>query len=87
VRPGATDGKAYFRNKFVRTEHFDEEEELGEYVHPSIFTAEDPRKPAFIYRLFNDILGGNITQRKQNGAYNVLNWGPNLVAGAYTRSH
>jgi hypothetical protein len=26
------DGKAYFRNKFVRTEHFDKEEELGVYT-------------------------------------------------------
>ena len=41
------DGKAYFRNKFVRTEHFDKEEELGKYTEPSIFTASDPRKPAF----------------------------------------
>ena len=39
------DGKAYFRNKFVRTEHFDKEEELGRYTEPSIFTASDPRKP------------------------------------------
>ena len=29
------DGKAYFRNKFVRTEHFDKEEELGKYTEPS----------------------------------------------------
>ena len=80
------DGKAYFRNKFVRTEDFDKEEELGKYTEPSIFTAKDPRKPAFFWRLFNDILAGNL-QRKQNGAYNVLNWGGNLVAVDYKKPY
>ena len=80
------DGKAYFRNKFVRTEHFDKEEELGKYTEPSIFTAADPRKPAFFWRLFNDILAGNLS-RKQNGAYNVLNWGGNLVAVDYKKPY
>jgi carotenoid cleavage dioxygenase-like enzyme len=80
------DGKAYFRNKFVRTEHFDKEEELGKYTEPSIFTASDPRKPAFFYRLFNDILGGDLS-RKQNGAYNVLNWGDSLVAVDYKKPY
>ena len=80
------DGKAYFRNKFVRTEDFDKEEELGKYTEPSIFTAKDPRKPAFFWRLFNDILAGNL-KRKQNGAYNVLNWGGNLVAVDYKKPY
>jgi carotenoid cleavage dioxygenase-like enzyme len=80
------DGKAYFRNKFVRTEHFDKEEALGKYTEPSIFTAADPRKPAFFWRLFNDILAGNLS-RKQNGAYNVLNWGGNLVAVDYKKPY
>ena len=80
------DGKAYFRNKFVRTEHFDKEEELGRYTEPSIFTASDPRKPAVFYRLFSDILGGNLA-RKQNGAYNVLNWGDSLVAVDYKKPY
>mgnify|MGYP006223843873 FL=1 len=80
------DGKAYFRNKFVRTEDFEKEEALGKYTEPSIFTAKDPRKPAFIWRLFNDILAGNLN-RKQNGAYNVLNWGGNLVAVDYKKPY
>jgi len=80
------DGKAYFRNKFVRTEDFDKEEKLGKYTEPSIFTAKDPRKPAFFWRLFNDILAGNL-KRKQNGAYNVLNWGGNLVAVDYKKPY
>ena len=80
------DGKAYFRNKFVRTEDFDKEEKLGKYTEPSIFTARDPRKPAFFWRLFNDILAGNL-KRKQNGAYNVLNWGGNLVAVDYKKPY
>jgi len=80
------DGKAYFRNKFVRTEHFDKEEALGKYTEPSIFTAADPRKPAFFWRLFNDILAGNLA-RKQNGAYNVLNWGGNLLAVDYKKPY
>ena len=80
------DGKAYFRNKFVRTEDFDKEEKLGKYTEPSIFTAKDPRKPAFFWRLFNDILAGNL-KRKQNGAYNVLNWGDNLVAVDYKKPY
>ena len=80
------DGKAYFRNKFVRTEHFDKEEALGKYTEPSIFTAADPRKPAFFWRLFNDILAGNLS-RKQNGAYNVLNWGGNFVAVDYKKPY
>ena len=70
------DGKAYFRNKFVRTEDFDKEEELGRYTEPSIFTAKDPRKPAFFWRLFNDILAGNLG-RKQNGRLSstgALSW-------------
>jgi len=80
------DGKAYFRNKFVRTEHFEKEEELGKFTEPSIFTAKDPRSPAFFYRLFNDILAGNLS-RKQNGAYNVLNWGKSLVAVDYKKPY
>lgn len=37
------DGKAYFRNKFVRTPSFKEEEKDGVFDSLSIFTAEDPR--------------------------------------------
>ena len=37
------DGKAYFRNKFVRTPIFKEEEKDGVFDSLSIFTAEDPR--------------------------------------------
>ena len=66
------DGKAYFRNKFVVTEDFDEEERTGKYIKSSIFTAEDPRPFAFGQRLFKDLLGGDIS-KKQNGAYNVIN--------------
>lgn len=80
------DGKAYFRNKFVRTEDFEKEEALGKFTEPSIFTAKDPRSPAFAYRLFNDILGGNL-KRKQNGAYNVINWGDSLVAVDYKKPY
>lgn len=53
------DGKAYFRNKFVRTEYFDKEEEFGKYIELSIFIVSDLRKFVFFYRLFNDILGGD----------------------------
>ena len=80
------DGKAYFRNKFVRTEHFDQEEELGKYVMPSIFTASDPRPFPFFKRLFGDIIGGDL-KRKQNGAYNVINWGDSLVAVDYKKPY
>lgn len=37
------DGKAYFRNKFVRTPFFKVEEKEGVFSSLSIFTAEDPR--------------------------------------------
>lgn len=37
------DGQAYFRNKFVRTPCFKEEEKAGVFSSLSIFTAEDPR--------------------------------------------
>lgn len=37
------DGKAYFRNKFVRTPVFKDEEKEGVFDSLSIFTAEDPR--------------------------------------------
>lgn len=80
------DGKAYFRNKFVRTEHFDQEEEQDKYIMPSIFTASDPRPFPFFSRLFGDIIGGDL-RRKQNGAYNVLNWGDSLVAVDYKKPY
>lgn len=49
------DGKAYFRNKFVRTESFLREQEAGAFVDLSIFTAPDPRpaqtgKPVWQHR-------------------------------------
>ena len=37
------DSKAYFRNKFVVTEDFDEEERTGKYIKSSIFTADPDR--------------------------------------------
>ena len=36
------DGKAYFRNKFVRTEDFDKEEKLGKYTC-LLYTSPSPR--------------------------------------------
>ena len=80
------DGKAYFRNKFVVTEDFDEEERTGKYIKSSIFTAEDPRPFAFGQRLFKDLLGGDIS-KKQNGAYNVINWGGSLCAVDYKKPY
>mmetsp|Transcript_8266 Transcript_8266/g.30489 ORF Transcript_8266/g.30489 Transcript_8266/m.30489 type:complete len:618 (+) Transcript_8266:147-2000(+) len=80
------DGKAYLRNKFVRTESFVKEEALGRYTEPSIFTAKEARKPAWFWRLFNDILMGNL-ERKHNGAYNVINWGGSLVAVDYSKPY
>eukprot|EP00899_Mesostigma_viride_P029602 jgi/Mesvir1/9827/Mv19662-RA.1 len=78
------DGKAYFRNKFVRTPGFIQEEKAGRFEKLSIFTAEDPRpaitgKPVWWHRLVDDIFRGPPTV-KNNGAYNAWYWGGSLVA-------
>eukprot|EP00793_Prasinoderma_coloniale_P006706 PRCOL_00001536-RA len=86
------DGKAFFRNKFVQTECFKAEQEAGKYLEPSIFTAEDPRKPIWWHRTAVDMVGidrgfTGDPQMKHNGAYNVINWGGSLVAVDYAKPY
>ena len=66
-------------NKFVVTEDFDEEERTGKYIKSSIFTAGS-RPLCFGQRLFNDLLGGDIS-KKQNGAYNAHQLGRFFMCG------
>lgn len=85
------DGKAYFRNKFVRTPGFVKEEEQGAFSELSVFTAEDPRpaisgKSRWYHRLVEDILMGPPSP-KSNGAYNVWYWGGSLVAVAFDKPY
>ncbi|XRB03648.1 retinal pigment epithelial membrane protein [Pycnococcus provasolii] len=79
-------GKAFFRNKFVQTEHFIEEEKQDKFIFPSIFTEWDPRDNATWCRLVDDCLMGNL-ERKHNGAYNVIDWGGSLVAVDYKKPY
>eukprot|EP00210_Caulerpa_lentillifera_P005285 g5049.t1 len=76
--------KAFFRNKFVRTESFNREEDSGRFMDLSIFTAKDPRpalsgRPVWKIRLFDDIFNGP-PKPKNNGAFNAWHWGGSLVA-------
>lgn len=85
------DGKAYFRNSFVRTDSFKKEQEEGRFSELSIFTPEDPRpkitgKPLWYHRLIEDIFMGPPTP-KFNGAYNVWYWGGSLVAVDFAKPH
>ena len=45
------DGKAYFRNKFVRTEHFDKEEELGRYTETEHLHRERSEKAGVVLQI------------------------------------
>lgn len=83
------DGKAYFRNKFVRTNSFVKEEEAGRFLDLSIFSAVDPRpsatgKPLWKHRLIDDIFNGPPAP-KNNGAFNAWYWGGSLVAVDFGR--
>ncbi|GMH41722.1 hypothetical protein BSKO_09632 [Bryopsis sp. KO-2023] len=83
------DGKAYFRNKFVRTESFKREEEAGRFLDLSIFSADDPRpsysgRPLWKHRLVDDIFRGPPAP-KNNGAFNAWYWGGSLVAVDFGR--
>ena len=83
------DGKAFFRNKFVRTESFKREETEGDFLDLSIFTAKDPRvaktgRPIWQIRLFDDIFNGPPSP-KNNGAFNAWHWGNTLVAVDFGR--
>mmetsp|Transcript_19531 Transcript_19531/g.23418 ORF Transcript_19531/g.23418 Transcript_19531/m.23418 type:complete len:640 (-) Transcript_19531:272-2191(-) len=85
------DGKAYFRNKFVRTPSFVRETEAGTFTDLSIFTAEDPRAgpdtgPTPLFRLRDDIFNGPPSP-KANGAYNVVNWAGSLCAIDWGQPH
>jgi len=77
------DGKAYFRNKYVRTDSFKKEQEAGKWLDMSIFTAKDPRDGvAWINRLWGDMINGPPSP-KDNAAYNVVNWAGSLCAVSY----
>lgn len=77
------DGKAYFRNKFVRTDSFVREQEAGKWLDMSIFTPKDPREgSAFVNRLWGDMLNGPPSP-KDNAAYNVVHWAGSLCAVSY----
>lgn len=83
------DGKAYFRNKFVRTESFAKEEEAGKFLDLSIFSAVDPRPsasgmPLWKHRLIDDIFRGPPSP-KNNGAFNAWYWAGSLVAVDFGR--
>lgn len=83
------DGKAYFRNKFVRTQSFQREEAKGDFMDLSIFTAADPRgahmgEPIWKIRLIGDIINGPPSP-KNNGAFNAWHWGDTLVAVDFGR--
>mmetsp|Transcript_19749 Transcript_19749/g.62829 ORF Transcript_19749/g.62829 Transcript_19749/m.62829 type:complete len:585 (-) Transcript_19749:135-1889(-) len=85
------DGKAYFRNKFVRTPGLVTEEKQGYFSELSIFTEKDPRpsntgKPVWQHRLVEDILQGP-PKIKHNGAYNAWNWAGSLVAVDFGMPH
>jgi len=83
------DGRAYFRNKFVRTDSFKREEQAGEFLDLSIFSEVEPRapktgRPIWQIRLFDDIFNGP-PKPKNNGAYNAWYWGGSLVAVDFER--
>lgn len=83
------DGKAYFRNKFVRTDSFTREEEAGKFLDLSIFSANDPRpgatgRPLWKHRLVDDIFRGPPSP-KNNGAFNAWYWAGSLVAVDFGR--
>ncbi len=77
------DGRAYFRNKFVRTDSFVREQEAGRYLDNSIFTAKDCRDGSAWYnRLVGDMINGP-PKPKDNAAYNVVYWADSLCAVSY----
>jgi len=77
------DGKAYFRNKYVRTDSFKREQEAGRWLDLSIFTPKDPRDGnPFFNRIWGDIINGP-PKPKDNAAYNVVNWAGSLCAVSY----
>lgn len=83
------DGKAYFRNKFVRTESFAREEKAGKFLDLSIFSANDPRpsstgRALWKHRLVDDIFRGPPSP-KNNGAFNAWYWAGSLVAVDFGR--
>jgi len=73
------DGEVYFRNKFIRTESFNREEAAGKFTDMSIFSAEDPRQPAALFRFRDDIIFGPPSP-KSGANYNVVNWAGSLNA-------
>lgn len=82
-------GKAFFRNKFVRTESFKREEHEGDFLDLSIFTAFDPRvektgRAIWKIRLLDDIFNGPPSP-KNNAAFNAWHWGNSLVAVDFGR--